>query len=116
MGMFGGAGAGGWSSGIGGQATGPMRHSRGSDGWDDEYLGKAYDAQVVRRILPYLKPYKMQASLALACMIISAVTRNSSSATRIRDGPAGARSASVDFGESLGVSVAACMVQASGVG
>lgn len=74
MGMWGGAGAGGWSSGIGGQATGPMRHSRGTDGWDDEYLGKAYDAQVVRRILPYLKPYKKQAALALACMVISAVT------------------------------------------
>lgn len=74
MGMFGGAGAGGWSSGIGGQAMGPMRHGRSSDGWDDEYLGKAYDAQVVRRILPYLKPYKKLASLALACMIISAVT------------------------------------------
>jgi len=74
MGMFGGAGAGGWSSGIGGQTTGPMRHGRGTDGWDDEYLGKAYDAQVVRRLLPYLKPYKKQAALALACMIISAAT------------------------------------------
>jgi ATP-binding cassette subfamily B protein len=72
--MFGGAGAGGWSSGIGGQTTGPMRHSRGTDGWDDEYLGKAYDAQVVRRLLPYLKPYKKQAALALTCMIISAAT------------------------------------------
>jgi len=51
-----------------------MRHGRGTDGWDDEYLGKAYDAQVVRRLLPYLKPYKKQAALALACMIISAAT------------------------------------------
>ena len=47
---------------------------RGSDGWDDEYLGKVYDAEVVRRILPYLKPYKMQAALAFTCMIVSAVT------------------------------------------
>ena len=74
MGMFGGSGAGGWSTGIGGQTTGPSRHGRGSDGWDDEYLGKVYDANVVRRILPYLKPYKKQAGLALACMIISAIT------------------------------------------
>ena len=73
MAMFGGAGAGGWSTGIGGQSQGPQRMGRGSDGWDDEYLGKAYDSQVVRRILPYLKPYKKQAALALACMIISAV-------------------------------------------
>jgi len=70
--MFGGAGAGGWSTGIGGQAMGP-RANRGSDGWDDEYLGKAYDSQVVKRILPYLKPYKKQAFLALSCMVISAV-------------------------------------------
>ena len=46
--MFGGAGAGGWSSGIGGQSNGP-RAARSSDGWDDEYLGKVYDAEVVQR-------------------------------------------------------------------
>jgi ABC-type multidrug transport system fused ATPase/permease subunit len=73
MGMFGGAGAGGWSTGIGGQNMGHHR-SRGSDGWDDEYLGKVYDSKVVRRILPYLKPYKKQATLAFVCMVISAVT------------------------------------------
>ena len=73
MAMFGGAGAGGWSTGIGGQSMGP-RSGRNSDGWDDEYLGKAYDAQVVRRILPYLKPYKKQAVIALICMIVSAVS------------------------------------------
>lgn len=73
MAMFGGAGAGGWSTGIGGQSMGP-RSNRNSDGWDDEYLGKAYDAQVVRRIMPYLKPYRKQAIIALACMIVSAVS------------------------------------------
>jgi ATP-binding cassette subfamily B multidrug efflux pump len=73
MAMFGGAGAGGWSTGIGGQSMGP-RSGRNSDGWDDEYLGKAYDAQVVRRIMPYLKPYKKQAIIALICMIVSAVS------------------------------------------
>ncbi len=71
--MFGGAGAGGWSSGIGGQTMGPNR-GRGADGWDDEYLGKAYDAEVVRRLIPYLKQYKLQAFTAFACMVISAVT------------------------------------------
>lgn len=73
MGMFGGAGAGGWSTGIGGQAMGPNRAGRSADGWDDEYLGKVYDANVVKRILPYLKPYKPQAALAFACMVVSAI-------------------------------------------
>ena len=27
---------------------------RNADGWDDDYLGKVYDAEVVRRLLPYL--------------------------------------------------------------
>lgn len=73
MAMFGGSGAGGWSTGIGGQAMGP-RSNRGADGWDDEYLGKVYDSQVVRRILPYLKPYKKYAVAAFICMVVSAVT------------------------------------------
>lgn len=76
MAMWGGAGAGGWSSGIGGQATGVGRHGggRGADGWDDDYLGKVYDAQVVRRLLPYLKDYKPQVSLAFLCMVLTAVS------------------------------------------
>jgi ATP-binding cassette subfamily B protein len=73
MGMWGGGAAGGWSTGIGGQQMGPSRGGRSSDGWDDEYLGKAYDAEVVRRILPYLTPYKPQAALAFGAMVLSAV-------------------------------------------
>lgn len=71
--MFGGAGAGGWSSGIGGQANGP-RGSRNSDGWDDEYLGKAYDAEVMRRAWPYLIMFKKQALVAFLMMLLSAGT------------------------------------------
>lgn len=75
MAMFGGgAGAGGWSQGIGGQAMGP-RAARNADGWDDEALGKLYDAQVVRRILPYLMEYKPQALLAFIAMVVSATTQ-----------------------------------------
>ncbi|MFN8618096.1 MAG: ABC transporter ATP-binding protein [Dehalococcoidia bacterium] len=73
MAMFGGGAAGGWSTGIGGQTVGPQR-GRGSDGWDDEYLGKVYDAQVIKRILPYLKPYKTQAIIAFICMAVSAIS------------------------------------------
>ncbi len=76
MGMFGGGGAaGGWSSGIGGQsmgAAGRAQMGRGADGWDDEYLGKAYDAEVIRRLVPYVKPHKVRFMLAFSCMIISA--------------------------------------------
>jgi ABC-type multidrug transport system fused ATPase/permease subunit len=77
MGMVGGgAGAGGWSTGIGGQAMGMGRAGggRGSDGWDDEYLGKVYDAKVIRRLVPYIAPYKKLAGLAFVCMVVSAVS------------------------------------------
>ncbi|MCK9517612.1 MAG: ABC transporter ATP-binding protein/permease [Dehalococcoidia bacterium] len=74
MGFWGGgAGAGGWSSGLGGQAHGPGR-GRTADGWDDEELGKVYDAEVVRRLIPYLAEYKGGAFLAFACMVTFAVT------------------------------------------
>ena len=33
---------------------------------DDEILGKAYDAQLMRRIVKYLRPYKWQVVLAIA--------------------------------------------------
>ncbi len=72
MAFWGGAGAGGWSTGIGGQTMGPNR-SRGRDGWDDDSLGKVYDAQVVRRLVPYLKQYKLQAGIAFTCMVVSAL-------------------------------------------
>jgi ATP-binding cassette subfamily B protein len=71
--MFGGAGAGGWSSGIGGQANGP-RAARNSDGWDDDYLGKVYDRKVVQRVWPYLLEWKAQAVLAFAMMMLTAAT------------------------------------------
>ena len=69
----GGAGAGGWSTGIGGQAMGP-RQGRGTDGWDDDYLGKVYDSKVISRLWPYLKKYKLLASISFAAMVVSAIT------------------------------------------
>ena len=72
MGMWGGGAAGGWSTGIGGQSMGPARAGRGADGWDDEYLGKAYDAEVVKRLVPYIGPHKLRFMLAFSCMIVSA--------------------------------------------
>lgn len=70
MGMWG-AGAGGWHQGLGGQSMG---NRRGSDGWDDEYLGKVYDAEVVRRVIPYIKQWKRHAIIALLTMVVYSIT------------------------------------------
>jgi ATP-binding cassette subfamily B protein len=47
---------------------------RSTDGWEDEELGKVYDHKVIRRMAPYLKPYKPQVFLATLSMVIYAVT------------------------------------------
>ena len=60
MAFWGGGMAGGWSHTQGSaRRRGGLRRS--TDGWDDEELGRVYDHSVVRRLLPYLKPYKRQA-------------------------------------------------------
>lgn len=69
---FGFGSAGGWSSSATSMGGGGMR--RGLDGWNDEELGKVYDARVVRRLLPYLRPYKLRAALALFGVVGFAVT------------------------------------------
>ena len=40
---------------------------------DEEVLGKAYDAALMRRLLGYLRPYKAQVALALAAIITSSL-------------------------------------------
>ena len=65
--------AGGYSSGIGGQRGG-MRGTRGSDGWDEEYLGKPYDAEVVRKMIPYLRHRRRALLIAFACMLLVSVS------------------------------------------
>src|SRR5262245_49245317 len=68
MGFMGGGGmAGGWSSSFQG-SHGPGGR-RGLDGWNDEDLGKLYDQKVVRRLIPYLKPYPLQAVGAIIGVI-----------------------------------------------
>jgi ABC-type multidrug transport system fused ATPase/permease subunit len=62
MGFWGGGAAAGWSSSGTSMHGGAFR--RGLDGWNDEELGKVFDAKVVRRLAPYLKPYKLRAVLA----------------------------------------------------
>jgi ATP-binding cassette subfamily B protein len=40
---------------------------------EEEVLGKAYDARLMRRLLQYLRPYTAQAALALAAIIAASV-------------------------------------------
>jgi ATP-binding cassette subfamily B protein len=69
---WGGTAAGGWSSSHGPVARREQNLRRSSDGWDDEELGKLYDHSVIRRLLPYLKPYRTQVAISLFGMIVFA--------------------------------------------
>jgi ATP-binding cassette, subfamily B, multidrug efflux pump len=40
---------------------------------DDDVVGKAYDARLMRRLLQYLQPYRINAGLALAAIIANSV-------------------------------------------
>ncbi len=73
MGMWGGGGAGGYSSGLGGQ-RGMARGGRGNDGWDEEYLGKPYDADVIRKMIPYLRHRRRALLLAFTCMLLVSIS------------------------------------------
>ena len=72
MGLWGGHGAGGWSSGGHPGMQRPSGLRRSVDGRDDEELGRVYDHSVMRRLFPYLWPYKRQATLAIAGMLVFA--------------------------------------------
>ncbi len=77
MAYWGGATAGGWSHShypSGGRPGAGLKRS--VDGWDDEELGRLYDHSVMRRLIPYLRPYKRQTILALFGMLIFATASN----------------------------------------
>ena len=40
---------------------------------DEEVLGKAYDARLMRRLLGYLRPYSTQVAVALAAIICGSI-------------------------------------------
>ena len=42
---------------------------------DDEILGKAYDARLMRRLLGYLRPYWRQVALAFVAIIVGAAAQ-----------------------------------------
>ena len=68
MAYWGGGQAGGWS----GNASGVQR-GRAYDGWDYDELGRVYDPTLIRRMVPFLKPYKWQSVVALIAMLVFAV-------------------------------------------
>jgi ATP-binding cassette, subfamily B, multidrug efflux pump len=39
---------------------------------DDDVVGKAYDGRLMRRLLTYLRPYKLQASISLVAILLKA--------------------------------------------
>ncbi len=73
MGLWGGAGPSGWGSSTGPANRAAANLKRSTDGWDDEELGKVYDHKVVRRMLPYLRPYRPQVALATLSMVLFAI-------------------------------------------
>jgi ATP-binding cassette subfamily B protein len=46
-----------------------QRLRRSIDFWDDEEYGSVYNHRVMRRLVPYLRPFKLRAALAFAGMI-----------------------------------------------
>ncbi|MDZ4279072.1 MAG: ABC transporter ATP-binding protein [Dehalococcoidia bacterium] len=80
MAYWGGGGAGGWSGhGPGGQwrtaSQDAQRLRRSVDGWDDEEFGSVYSHRVMSRLVPYLRPFKGRAFMALLGMVGFIVTR-----------------------------------------
>jgi ATP-binding cassette subfamily B protein len=43
-------------------------------GPDDDVVGKVYDGRLMRRLLTYLRPYKLQTGLSAACILLRAGT------------------------------------------
>jgi ABC-type multidrug transport system fused ATPase/permease subunit len=74
MGWGGGWGAAGWGQGLGPGMGNRGMMRRGLDGWNDEELGKLYDQKVVKRLIPYLKPFPLPVAGALVGVIGYAAT------------------------------------------
>jgi len=68
-------GFGGMGGGMGGAGRGMMRRA-GMDGrsTDDEEFGKPFDGKLMRRLLPYLRPYKRQVTIAALLMLVATAT------------------------------------------
>ena len=69
MAYWGGGQAGGWS----GDQRGVQR-GRPVDGWDYAELGRVYEPNLVKRLFPFLRPYKWQTVLATIAMLVFAIS------------------------------------------
>jgi ATP-binding cassette, subfamily B, multidrug efflux pump len=71
---WGGGGASGWSG-----PEGNMGQRRGAagriDGWDYSDLGRVYDAHLIRRMIPFVTPYKWQSIVAVFAMLVVSITQ-----------------------------------------
>ncbi len=68
MAYWGGGQAGGWS----GDQRG-VRGGRAVDGWDYAELGRVYEPDLVKRLFPFLGPYKVQTIVATIAMLVFAI-------------------------------------------
>jgi len=70
MAYWGAGSAGGWSGHWGGPGgPGQQRLRRSVDNWDDDEYGSVYSHRVMVRLLPYLRPFRGRAVLALIGMV-----------------------------------------------
>ena len=72
MAYWGGGGAAGWGGGGPGMGARGGRMGR-TDGWDYDDLGAVYDPAIVRRLIPFLAPYKTRVLIALVSMIVNSI-------------------------------------------
>jgi ATP-binding cassette subfamily B protein len=42
---------------------------------EDEILGKAYDSRLMKRLLFFLRPYRLQVALAIVLLLLSAAAQ-----------------------------------------
>ena len=56
------------------QAPSPAKEPEKKPTQDDEVVGKVYDARLMRRLVGYLKPYKLQVILSAASILIKAAS------------------------------------------
>ena len=68
--MMHGGGMGGMHGGMGGSRWQPMATADSNSLRDDTVMGKAYDHRVVTRMAPYIKPYKVAASVSLLAVMV----------------------------------------------
>ena len=68
MAYWGGGQAGGWS----GDQRGVQR-GRAVDGWDYDELGRVYDPDLVKRLFPFIRPYRKHAIVATISMLVFAI-------------------------------------------